>query len=102
MDKTIAGLLGAVGALVAAAPAEATPLQPTLDAVLHASGYSELLRPMPNSLAILRAMDEAASKDPVVRVEDRDHHHHHRAERRPPPRRDHHHHHHNSDRSVFR
>ena len=111
MDKTIAGLLGAVGVLVVAAPGQAAPVAPPTETVLQAQSYAELLRPVPNALATLRAMDEAAPEGsvelaqlgPVVRelVQGRDHHHHHhhRYYRR---RYHHHHHHHHHHGSPFR
>jgi hypothetical protein len=92
MNKTIAGLIGAAGALAAAAPGAAAP-------VLHASTYAELLRPIPNALATLRAMDQDLPEGQVEQVQLRrvvraltghHHHHHHRYYRR----RHHHHHHH--------
>ncbi len=55
MDKTIAGLLGAVGALVAGASAQGAPVA----SVLHASSYADLLRPVPNAVEALRTLDAA-------------------------------------------
>ena len=93
MDKTIAGLLGAVGALVAGASAQAAPVA----SVLHAGSYADLLRPVPNAVEALRALDagEAAQAETVqygptiVIGRDRPHYQH-RVYRRP---RYHHHHH---------
>ncbi len=96
MDKKLAGLIGAVGALVAAAPAQAATAAPvTLDAALQAHSYADLLKPIPNALALLQA--EALKEDepvaegeaPVETVQYRHHHHHHHHHRR---RRWRHHH----------
>jgi hypothetical protein len=82
MDKKIAGLLGAAAALttvtaanaaVAAGKAEAAP----------AGSYSDLLKPVPNALAALRADDAARLQQAPARVQLAQYHHHH-----------HHHHHH--------
>lgn len=104
MDKTIAGLLGAVGAFAIAAPGSAAPLQPPSGAAQRVSAYAELLRPVPDAVATLRAMDavEAARPGEVIQVEDRDHHHHQR--QRIIRRQAHHHHHHhdNQDRRYYR
>ncbi len=97
MDKTIAGLLGAMGTLAAAAPApaDAAPLPP-IHQVMQAGAYADLLKPIPNAASLLPASDAllAEAEGAVVPVQYRDdHHHHHRTHRRPPPRRHHHHHH---------
>lgn len=97
MDKTIAGLLSAIGALATITPVQAAP-------VLQAASYAELLRPVPNALETLRALDEAdverVQLGPIVRDlvgGDRrhHHHHHHRYYRR-------HHHHHHQYRDDYR
>jgi hypothetical protein len=108
MDKKIAGLLGAAVALAAVGSANAgteaqgNPQNP-------AAGYRELLNPVPNAVAALRADDarreaEARNvKTAQVSVQLGHHHHHHGVRirvghhhhhqvRRP----HHHHHHHNS------
>jgi len=109
MDKKIAGLLGAAAALAAVGSANAgteaqgNPQNP-------AAGYRELLNPVPNAVAALRADDarrevEARNVKTAqvsvqlghhhhhhgVRIRVGHHHHHHQV-RRP----HHHHHHHNS------
>jgi hypothetical protein len=109
MDKKIAGLLGAAAALAAVGSANAgteaqgNPQNP-------AAGYRELLNPVPNAVAALRADDarrEAEARNVKtaqvsvqlghhhhhhgVRIRVGHHHHHHQV-RRP----HHHHHHHNS------
>lgn len=110
MDKSVVGLIGAVGALIAASPSQAAPVAPaTIDAALQASSYADLLSPIPNASAILKA--SAAVKPPVTEgaVEDvqlylnfgpprreyyRHHHHHHHHHWS----YHHHHHHHRWDR----
>jgi hypothetical protein len=84
MDKKIAGLLGAVAALGSMNAAQAAP-SPDPTEVLRANSYAELLEPIPNASALLRAVDEARpepSADANVQVAQYYHHHHH-----------HHHHH---------
>ena len=95
MDKSLAGLIGAMGALVAAPAAHATIAPPqAVDAAMQADSYADLLKPIPNALAVLRASANfpagvprnapaAQGRSPIVQVQD--HHHHH-----------HHHHHHNN------
>ncbi len=89
MDRNVVGALGVLSALAGAGSAQA------------ATSYADLLRPIPNALAQLRASEPAA---PGAHVEEAQflapyhHHHHHRYYRR--HRRyyhHHHHHHHNSD-----
>ena len=84
MDKRIAGLLGAAAALTtvtaaqAAAPAQTQATEPT--------SYRDLLNPVPNAVAVLRADDaQAAQKTEedanemqvAARIVIRHHHHHH-------------------------
>jgi len=98
MDKNIAGLIGAVGALVVGTQAHAATGAPmTMDAALQTSSYADLLKPIPNALALLKAEAAAASEAPVQtppadveKVQYYHHHHHHHHHRR------HHHHHHNN------
>ena len=87
MDKKLAGLLGAVATLSAmhAAQAVASPTD-----VLQANSFAELLAPIPNAAAQLKALDEHEASQPTeAKVELAQyyapyyHHHHH-----------HHHHHH--------
>jgi hypothetical protein len=122
MDKKIAGLLGAAAALASLNGAQAaTPPDPT--EVLKARSYADLLRPIPNAMAVLEAVDRAVG-DPDANVqvaqfyvEHHHHHHHHhnsyyRRGYRDEPRvvvvprerrfyRDHHHHHHHHN-SYYR
>ena len=121
MDKKIAGLLGAAAALASLNGAQAaTAPDPT--EVLKAGSYADLLRPIPNAMAVLEAVDRAAgdfeANDQVAQfyVEHHHHHHHHnsyyRRGYRDEPRivvvprerrfyRDHHHHHHHHN-SYYR
>lgn len=55
MDKTLAGVIGAVGALVAGTTAQAAPTT----SVLHAASYPDLLKPIPNAAQTLEALDRA-------------------------------------------
>jgi hypothetical protein len=98
MDKTLAGVIGAVGALVATAPAQAATAAPlSMEAALQAGSYADLLQPIPNALALLKteaAVQErpvAEEQAPVEEVQFFYHHHHHHHHHR---RRHHHHHHH--------
>ena len=119
MDKKIAGLLGAAAALASFSSAQAAPTDPS--EVLKAESYADLLKPIPNALAALEAVDRQAG-DPAEGVKvaqfyigvGRDHHHHHHhhnsyyrrdrdervivvpRDRRYYRDRHHHHHHHNS------
>jgi hypothetical protein len=89
MDKTLAGVIGAVGALVATAPAHAAIAAPvTVRAAMQADSYADLLRPIPNALALLQA-EELAPDEPVAGgeakvelVQYHHHHHHHHVRRR--------------------
>ena len=98
MDKKTAALLGAFGALAAGPAAMAEPF--ALQNVMHAASYAELLRPIPNAGALLRASDKAMAEAPAaVEMVQFHHHHHHRYHRR--YRRRHHHHHHHHSMMVF-
>jgi hypothetical protein len=87
MEKKIAGLLGAMATLGAFNAAEAAPTPaPAPTDVLRANSFADLLEPIPNAVATLRAVDESApaqSTDGNVQLAQFYHHHHH-----------HHHHHH--------
>lgn len=85
MDKKIAGLLGAAAALTAVSAASAAT------GPAPATSYRDLLEPVPNALAALRADEARNGNSPTsegVRVAQTVivHHHHHRWWR-------HHHHH---------
>jgi ABC-type nickel/cobalt efflux system permease component RcnA len=118
MDKNVAGLIGAVGALMASAPAQVATAHPlAIDTAMQASSYADLLKPIPNALAVLKASAEAPVRigpaappsDGEARVQEAQvivefgprrpyrryyhhhHHHHHHYYRH------HHHHHHHHD-----
>src|ERR1700694_3209799 len=95
MEKKIAGLLGAMATLGAFSAAEAAPAPvPAPTDVLRANSFADLLEPIPNAAALLRAVDESApvpSADENVQLAQFfDHHHHH-----------HHHHHHSMYRRDY-
>jgi len=111
MDKKIAGLLAAAGALASLNSAQAATADPT--EMLKVQSYADLLDPIPNASAVLEAVDSAAAGSSAhVQVaqffEHHHHHHHHHGFYRgygDEPRvivvpqyrrfyRDHHHHHH--------
>jgi hypothetical protein len=91
MDKSIAGLLGAVSALALAGPSHAAVSSNDLESALSASSYADLLKPIPNAKALLdiasaqdeQAPSQEAAFDPNAVEPVQYHHHHH-----------HHHHHH--------
>jgi hypothetical protein len=91
LDKTIAGLLGAVAALGTLSSSQAMPVA-TPAHVLRANSYAELLEPIDKASELLGALDaERRASADEGRVElARYHHHHHHHYRR----RTHHHHHH--------
>lgn len=86
MDRKIVGVLGAVTALAIpqAVQAKAIPA-PSATEILNVQSYADLLKPIPNAAARLRAADAASKAEGVQKVQyyDNQHHHHH------------HHHHHN-------
>src|SRR5512137_1034099 len=97
MDKTIAGVIGAITGLASLDGAAQAATAPTPDALPGAQSYAELLDPIPNAVALLRAADAAAARetrgetaelngDVQVAQYYHNHHHHHRYY--------HHHHHH--------
>jgi len=94
MNK-IVGIVGAVSGLAALDGAQAAALEsPNTTGLTAAKSYDELLEPIPNALAVLRAVDAAdAARSAQAAGTDADvtlvqyHHHHHRGWR--------HHHHHN-------
>ena len=98
MDKKLAGLAGAVGALIAGSAQASTAVPVNAHAALQASSYSDLLKPIPNALAILKAQADrplpAPASDRADRADTRtvqyhDHHHHHH--HHPQQRHSHHH-----------
>ena len=102
MDKKLVGVIGAVAGLAALdSAAQATPAaQPSPD-LMNARSFAELLDPIPNAVAALRASDavaRAAEEQGVGEVNGNvqlaGYHHHHR--------RWHHHHHHHHHRTIIR
>ncbi len=60
MEKKIAGLLGAMATLGAFNAAQAAPIPtPAPSDVLRANSFAELLQPIPNAAALLKAVDES-------------------------------------------
>jgi hypothetical protein len=119
MEKKIAGLLGAVAALSTLNAAQAAPTPAPTD-VLQASSFADLLEPIPNAAALLKAVDEqgpAPKANENVQLAQyyyhhHHHHHHHGFYRRyydegpavivvPRYRRYHHHHHHHHHHHSF-
>jgi hypothetical protein len=67
MEKKTAGLLGAVAGLAAMGTAQAAIHPASMPSeVLQASSYADLLAPIPNALALLRADDEARAQEPLA------------------------------------
>jgi hypothetical protein len=111
MDKKIAGLAGAITSLASIHAADASPAQNVTEIVSPRS-YAELLQPIPNATALLKAVDSAdaaraeveAKRNPNVRLAQywdyyphhHHHHHHHNSYYQPPYYHHHHHHHHHS------
>lgn len=103
MDKKIAGLLGAAAALTTVTAAHAAAPAQT-DGNAPAASYRDLLDPVPNAVAALKADDARLAQTPGDSVKDDGlqvaqyyHHHHHHVVPRPLRRllhRHHHHHHH--------
>ena len=104
MDKKIAGLLGAVAALTSLDAAQAaTQPAPNPTEAMRAASYSDLLTPISNAVAVLKADDEALARRStnesvdgvqVAQIFYHHHHHHHHHHRRLYIFRHHHHHHH--------
>jgi hypothetical protein len=108
MEKNIAALIGALAGLATMGSAQAAiHSAPNPSAALRASSYAELLAPVPDAVALLKADDATRMPRPVADDLDgaqlaqehhhhqqyrrpQSHHHHHRRYRRP---QSHHHHH---------
>jgi len=101
MEKTTAGLIGALAGLATMGTAQAATQAPasSTDHVMRIASYADLLKPIPNAAEIMRAQQ---AKSPVQTVQYYDdqppphhhHHHHHHHHYYPPPPPPHHHHHH--------
>jgi hypothetical protein len=110
MDKSLAGLLAVASVLAVPAQAATGPAV-NVDAVMQVSSYADLLKPIPNALAVLRAsaaagveakpVQPAADGEPGVEQVQywyyRHHHHHHHHDWWYRRRYHHHHHHHHHD-----
>ena len=59
MEKKIAGLLGAVGALASLNAAQAATPSDSTEA-LKARSYADWLEPIPNAMAALKAVDDTS------------------------------------------
>jgi hypothetical protein len=106
MNKVL-GIVGAVSGLAALDSAQAAGLEtPNTTGLTAAKSYAELLEPIPNALAVLRAVDaaeaargaQATATDADVTLVQYHHHHHHRVRHHHHHNRwwrRHHHHHHN-------
>ena len=84
LDKTIAGLLGAVAALGTVSSAKAMPMAVPYH-VLRANSYAELLEPIGKASEFLRALDEqrtARADEGRIELARYHHHHHHHHDRR--------------------
>ncbi len=103
MEKTTMGFIAALGAL-AATPASASVNAVTTDDILKPASVAELLEPVPNAVAVMKALAADQGKtlaavevaEVVVVDPHRRHHHHHRV-----VVVHHHHHHHHHHRIVI-
>jgi|SRR5476649_487505 hypothetical protein len=86
MDKKIVGVIAAVGALAPISAAQAAAPIGDVEQIMHARSFSELLHPIPNAIAALKAVDEAHTDPSAQMMVAQYHHHHHHYY--------HHHHHH--------
>jgi hypothetical protein len=91
MDKTIAGLIGAVALSTPFASQAASPAPQSIEAAMQASSYADLLKPIPNAMSLVAANEPAASSEPAVVLAQYYYHRHHHYRRR------HHYHHHHHD-----
>ena len=119
MDKTIAGLIGAVAGLATASGAQAEVNPPAPSEFLQAPSYADLLAPIANPVEMLKADNAARAQEIPQPAADfqvaqgyypyygycpynysypyyHHHHHHHNSYYRPYSYHHHHHHHHNS------
>ncbi len=105
MEKRIAGLLGAVATLGAMNAAQAAPTPQVPAETLRASSFAELLEPIPNAAATLKAVDEQTGPSAAGNVELAQyyyyHHHHHHHHHHFWRRWHHHHHHHHWYRRYY-
>ena len=95
MDKTVAGMIGAVAALTATASQAAVPAPQAVEDVLRADTYADLLKPIANARALLASPTRTSPIEQVQLVVIQHHHHHHYRRRRHYHHHHHHHHNHN-------
>lgn len=96
MDKRVVGLVGAISAVATVNVAQAAPpASSSLAEVMRVEAYEDLLKPIPNAVALLREDEsmraQAGEGKAQGEVQLAYHHHHHRWWRR--GHRHHHHHH---------
>ena len=96
MDNKVIGLLGALSLASMDPSRAATPPNPSGSALPQAQSYAELLDPVPDAVALLRADDLAVARaaQPEVMLAQYHHHHHHHHRYRRHYHHHHHHHHH--------
>jgi hypothetical protein len=103
MDQKIVGIVGAIAGLATLdATQGAATAAPNPEGLTGARSFAELLDPIPNALAMLRAADAAAasraqdeaSQNPDVKLAQYYYHHHHHHHRYYRYYHHHHHHHH--------
>jgi hypothetical protein len=102
MEKKLVGIVGAISSLAVldGAQAASTPAADTTN-LTEPQSFAELLDPIPNALAMLKAVDSSATApansaadESGVRVAQYHHHHHHHRVWVRRHRHHHHHHHH--------
>ncbi len=122
MDKKIAGLLGAVAGLAAMGSAQAAiDPAPGPSEAPQPSSYADLLAPIPDAVALLKADDAARAQQPAPETAEgvqlaqsyyyppysypyynyHHHHHHHHSYYRRYSHHHHHHHHHHHNNAFF-
>ncbi len=115
MDKTTAGLLGVAAGLAAMGTAQAASAPgPNPSEALHASSYADLLAPVQDAVAVMKADDAARVHASDVELPDgvqlvdypyygpayHHHHHHHHHHHQAYYHHHHHHHHHHQQAYV--
>jgi hypothetical protein len=106
MDKKIVGIVGAITGLAAIDQSQAAAATTPAPQPASPRSFAELLDPIPNAVAALRAADAVAAREaaaggqePATQVAGMKHHHHanhhhHHRVKKPKPKPHHHHHHH--------
>jgi len=97
MDKTIVGVLAAIGSIAPMAAAQAAVAPAEVDRAMNASSFAELLQSVPNAPAILKAAKQQRAESPKgdeVQVAQHHHHHHYHHHHHHYHHHHHHHHHH--------